>query len=145
MNNYFRYYSHKLRFGPWFKIKKHLFDIHLYSLQAADKFHESRICKVLYKLGLYTFYYDSPIGLYLWLSSPKDFEDIPDDKWHTNLRSLAGKCKAHLFQYAKGYGNKIGRFIGILYTQEDYYYILMDDNGNKWYESCVGKLEFLKD
>ena len=139
------YYLHKLKYGPWFKIKKHLFDIHLYSLQAADKFHESRLCKILFKLGLYTFNYDSPIGLYLWLSSPKDFETLTDENKYINLRSLAGKCKAHLFQKAKGYGSKTGYFIGILYTHEDLYYILMDNNGNKWYETCCGKLEFLKD
>lgn len=141
MNN-IRYYKHKLKYGPWFKPKKHWFDIHFYSLKAMDDFHDSRLCKFLCKLGLYTFHYHSPIGAYLWLSSPKDFENIPEH--NTNLHSLAGKCKAHLFQYAKGFGNKTGRFLGILVTQEDYYYILMDDEGNKWYETCVGRIEFIK-
>ncbi len=138
------YLLHKIKYGPWFKPKRHLFDLHFYSFTAVDKFHNSKICSLLYRLGLYTFSYNSPIGMYLWLSSPKDFENIPEDKYHNNLRILAAKCKVHLFQKAKGFGCKTGRFIGILVTQEDYYYILMDDYGNKWYETCVSRLEFIK-
>lgn len=138
---------YRLKYGPYLNVKKHLFDIHFYSLQAYNDFHEKRLCKILMRLGLYTGSFNSPIGIFLWLSSSKDFNDAELNRMYssTNLKVLAGKCKAHLFQKAKGYGSKIGRFIGILVTQEDYYYILMDDKGNKWYESCVGKIEFLKD
>ena len=136
------YYLHKIVHGSWFKLKKHWFDIHFYSLKAMDSFHDSKLCRLLFKLGFYTFNYCSPIGAYLWLSSPKDFDNIPENNY--NLRSLADECKKYLYRYAKGFGNKTGRFLGILVTHEDYYYILMDDEGNKWYETCVGKLEFIK-
>ncbi len=121
------------------------FDINLYSLKAYNNFHESRLCKWLFRFRLYTGSFDSPIGIYLWLSSPKDFNEIEIKRLGSeNLKFLAGKCKAHLFQYAKTHNNKTGRFIGILVTHEDFYYILMDDEGNKYYESCVDRLEFLK-
>ena len=121
------------------------FDINLYSLKAYNNFLESKLCRWLTRFKLYMDSFDSPIGIYLWLSSPKDFDENEIKRLGSeNLKSLAGKCKAHLFQYAKTHNNKTGRFIGILVTHEDFYYILMDDEGNKYYESCVGRLEFLK-
>ena len=139
------YYTHKLKYGPWFKWKRHLFDIHLYSLKAVENFHNSKLCKLLYRLGLYTFNYNSPIGLYVWLSSSKDFSQKDLKHRSSNLEHLAKICELHLYQRAKGFGTRTGKFIGILATHEDYYYILMDEYGNKWYETCCGKLEFLKD
>lgn len=125
--------------------RKFKFDINLYSLKAYNNFHESKLCRWLIRLGRYTGSFDSPIGIYLWLSSPKDFDENEIKRLGSeNLKSLASECKTHLFQYAKTYNNKTGRFIGILVTHEDFYYILMDDEGNKYYESCVGRLEFLK-
>lgn len=125
---------------------KYKFDIHLYSLKAYNNFHESKLCRWLIRLGLYTGSFDSPIGIYLWLSSPKNFDKTEINRLGSeNLKSLAGKCRAHLFQYAKTYNNKTGRFIGILVTHEDFYYILMDDEGNKFYITCCSKLEFIKE
>lgn len=141
------YWSHRIKYGPIFKYKHHLCDIKMHSLKQYNDFWESRICRFLMWTGLLTGNYDSPIGIELWLSSEKDFDEkelIRMEHSH-NLRILASRCKVHLFQKAKGFGSKVGTFLGILVTHEDYYYILMDKWGNKWYESCVGKLEFMKD
>lgn len=130
---------------PLFKIKKHLFDINLYSLKAYNDYIESKLFKILFYLGLDTLQYDSPIRINIWLSSPKDFYEEEIKRLQSkNLESLAGKCKTHLFQYAKDITGKKGRFLGILVTQEDYYYILMNDEGFKWHVTCCSKLEFIK-
>ena len=124
-----------------FNIHKHLFDIHLYSLKAYNDFRSSKVYKWLKRLGLYKEGYHSPIGLYLWLSSPKDF----DKEYLTdNLRHLSKVCELHLFQKVKSY-SRIGTLLGILVTHEDYYYILMDEYGNKWYITCCSRIEFIKD
>lgn len=118
----------------------------LYSLKQYNDFLNSKKCKFLSWLGLFTPYYDSPIGFELWLSSQDNFDEEQLNRCNShNLRVLAGKCKAHLFQKAKCFSNKTGIFLGILVTHEDNYYILMDEYGNKWYESCVGRIEFIKD
>lgn len=140
------YWLHRIKYGPYFRLKKHLFDIHLYSLEAYNSFITSKACRLLIRLGLFTGSYNSPIGLYLWLSSQKDFnkkalEELNDN----NLKHLSKVCELHLFQRVRSISGKIGTFLGILVTHEDYYYILMDDYGNKWYETCCSKLEFLKD
>lgn len=130
---------------PLFKIKKHLFDINLYSLKAYNDYRKSKLHRVLFYLGLDTSRYDSPIGINIWLSSPKDFNEEEIKRANSkNLSYLAGKCKTHLFQYTEDITGKKGRFLGILVTQEDYYYILMDNEGNKWYVTCVSKLKFIK-
>lgn len=142
------YFLHKLRYGPWFKFKRHLFDIKFHSLKQHNDFLESTICLVLYRLGLFTFQYDSPIGIELWLSSQKDFDEKELERMGQNahnLRIFKTKCELHLFQKARCFGNRAGIFLGILVTHEDYYYIFMDEYGHKWYESCVGKLEFIND
>lgn len=95
--------------------------------------------------GLLTNSYNSPIGIELWLSSEKDFNRKELERCDNTLKLLAAKCKTHLFQKARGFGSKVGILLGILATHEDYYYILMDSSGNKWYESCVGRLEFIKE
>lgn len=142
------YYLHKIKYGPWFKFKHHLFDIKFHSLKQYNNFWKSRICKLLLNIGLLTGSFDSPIGIELWLSSNKDFDEKELERMGSsahNLRLLRTRCDLHLFQKARGFGSKVGVFIGILVTHEDYYYILMDRYGNKWYESCVGKLEFVND
>lgn len=124
---------------------KYKFDINLYSLKAYNNFHESRLCRWLIRLGLYTGRFNSPIGINIWLSSPEDFNEKEIKRLQNkNLESLAGKCKSHLFQYAKDVTGKKGRFLGILVTQEDYYYILMNDEGYKWHVTCCSKIEFIK-
>lgn len=140
------YWLHRIKYGPWFKFKHHLFDIKFYTLKQYNDFCESKICKILFRLGLLTVSFNSPIGIELWLSSSKDFDKKELERTHShNLELLKTRCKLHLFQKVKCFGNKIGTFLGILVTHEDYYYILMDDYGNKWYESCIGKLEFIND
>lgn len=135
-----------LKYGPLFKFKHHLFDIKFHTLKQYNDFIESKLCKFLMRIGLFTRHYDSPIGIELWLSSSKDFDERELERTHShNLRLLKTRCDLHLYQKAKGFGSRIGRFLGILVTHEDYYYILMDEYGNKWYESCVGKIEFIKD
>ena len=137
-----KYYLYKLKYGPMFRIKKHLFDIKFHTLEQYNNFNNSKICKILYWLGLYTYAYNSPIGAELFLSSTKDF----DKKYlNNNLRHLETICNLHLFQKAKSFGSRVGLFIGILVTHEDNYYILMDDYGYKWYITCCGKLEFIKE
>ena len=140
------YWLHKLKYGPWFKFKHHLFDIKFHTLKQYNDFWESNICELLLKIGLLTGYYDSPIGTELWLASQKSFDEKELTRMGqsaNNLRLLKTKCNLHLFQKARCFGSRIGVFIGILVTHEDYYYILMDEYGNKWYESCVGKIEFI--
>ena len=141
------YCLHRIKYGPIFRFKHHLFDIKFHTLKQYNDFIYSKKCKLLVRLGLITANYDSPIGIELWLSSYKDFDK--QELYRTksnNLIRLATICDLHLFKKAKSqYCRRVGTFIGILVTQEDYYYILMDNYGNKWYESCVGKLEFIKD
>ena len=141
------YCLHRIKYGPIFRFKHHLFDIKFHTLKQYNDFIYSKKCKLLVRLGLITANYDSPIGIELWLSSYKDFDKNELDRLNdTNLTLLAKRCELHIFQKAKSqYGRRVGTFIGILVTQEDYYYILMDNYGNKWYETCVGKLEFIKD
>ena len=137
-----KYYLHKLKYGPMFRIKKHLFDIKFHTLEQYNNFEKSKICKILYWLGLYTYSYSSPIGIELFLSSTKDFDERYLDN---NLRHLETLCKLHLFQKAKSFGPRVGRFIGILITHDDYYYVLMDEYGNRWNITCCARLEFIKD
>lgn len=137
-----KYFLYKLKYGPVFRISKHFFDIKFHTLEQYNNFEKSKFCKILYWLGLYTRAYKSPIGAELFLSSTKDFDDKYLDN---NLRHLKTLCKLYLFQKAKSLGLKVGRFIGILVTHEDYYYILMDEQGNKWYITCCSKLEFIKE
>lgn len=137
---------YRLYYGPIFRFKKHWFDIRFYSLKQYNDFSESRLCKFLMWIGLYNDSFYSPIGIELWLSSFKDFDDKELDRFgSSNLKVLAAKCKIHLFQKAKGYGLKTGKLLGIMVTHEDFYYILMDEYGNKWYETCCSKLEFIKE
>lgn len=140
------YYLYNIKYGPLFKFKHHLFDIKFHTLKQYNDFLLSKKYKLLAHLGLITPTYDSPIGIELWLSSSKDFDK--QELYRTksnNLIRLATICDLHLFKKAKCFGSRVGILLGILVTQEDYYYILMDNYGNKWYESCVGKLEFIKD
>ena len=133
---------HKHNHYVFFKKKKHLFDIKFHTLKQYYEFEDSKLHKILSWLGLCTNKYNSPIGIELWLTSNKDF----DKKYLTNnLEHLAKICELHLFQKAKSFGPKIGRFIGILVTHEDYYYILMDEYGSKWYITCCSRLEFIKE
>lgn len=129
-----------------FKFKHHLFDIKFHTLKQYNDFIFSKKYKFLSRINLITPNYNSPIGIELWLSSPKDFDNKELDRLNSNtLKLLASKCKLHLFQKARCFSTRIGVFIGILVTHEDYYYILMDKYGNKWYESCVGRIEFMND
>lgn len=137
-----RYYTYRLKYGPVFKIKHHMFDIKFHSLKQFRTFERSTLCKLLRWIGLYTNQYNSPIGAELFLSSSRDFDEHYLDN---NLRHIATICRLHLFQRAKSFGSKVGRLIGVLITHEDYYYILMDEEGNKWYITCCGKLEFIKE
>lgn len=122
-----------------------MFDVDLRSLKAYNDYRNSKLHKVLFYLGLDTSQYNSPIAINIWLSSPEDFNEKEIKRLQSkNLESLAGKCKSHLFQYAKDVTGKKGRFLGILVTQEDYYYILMNDEGYKWYVTCCSKIEFIK-
>lgn len=140
------YYLYNIKYGPLFKFKHHLFDIKLHTLKQYNDLLYSKKYRLLARLGLITPAYDSPIGIELWLSSTKDFDkrELRRTK-SSNLIHLATICELHLFQKARCFGSRVGTLLGILVTQEDYYYILMDNYGNKWYESCVGKLEFIKD
>lgn len=127
-----------------FNIDKHWFDIYIHSLRRYNKILNSKLFRFITYLGLHTGSFDSPIGLWLELSSPSDFDKNELEKLGSeNLKRLARKCKLHLFQKAKTCTGREAIFIGILVTHEDYYYILMDECGNKWYESCVGKIEFI--
>lgn len=140
------YWLHRIKYGPIIRSKHHLFDIKMHSLKEYNDFLESKWFKFLLYIGLFTGNYYSPIGIELWLSSPKDFDEKELDRIFNNhnIKLLASRCKVHLFQKAKGFGSRIGTFLGILVTHEDYYYILMDEYGNKWYETCCSKLEFIK-
>ena len=130
----------------FFRIKKHLFDIKFYTLKQYNDFKESKIYKLLSQINLYTEQYNSPIGIELWLSSSKDFsEDEINRCTDKSIKYLATICRLHLLQKAKGFGSKIGILLGIIITHEDNYYILMDEYGNKWYENCCSKLEFIKE
>lgn len=142
-----KYYSHRhINHFLFFRNRRHLFDIKFHTLKQYNDFWESRICRFLMWTGLLTGNYDSPIGIELWLSSSKDFDSKEVDRCNDkNLKRLATICSLHLFQKAKSFSPKIGMFIGILVTHEDNYYILMDNYGNKWYETCAGKIEFIKD
>jgi hypothetical protein len=137
-----KYYLHKLRYGPVFRIKKHLFDIKFHTLEQYNNFEKSKFNKTLRWLGLYTHNYNSPIGVELFLSSTKDFDE---QYLNNNLNHLKTICRLHLFQKAKSYGSRIGVLLGILVTHEDYYYVLMDEYGYRWYITCCAKLEFIKD
>ena len=107
---------------------------------------ESRLFKILLFLKLITPSYNSPIGIELWLTSYKDFDEKEIDRSKNYvLKHLSIICELHLFQKAKSFSPKIGRLIGILVTHEDNYYILMDEYGNKFYITCCGKLEFIKE
>ena len=140
----FIYY--KFKYGPIFCFRRHLFDIKLYSLKQYNDFFDKKFVKFLGWLGLITMHTDSPIGIELWLSSPKDFNEEELERIHSKtLKYLGIQCRLHLFKKAKCFGSKTGTFLGILVTHEDYYYILMDEYGNKWYESCASKLEFIKE
>jgi hypothetical protein len=140
------YCLQRIKYGPIFRFKHHLFDIRLHTLKQYNDLVLSKKYRLLVRLGLITTNYDSPIGIELWLSSTKDFDNKELDRLGSNnLKLLAKRCELHIFQKAKSqYGRRIGTFLGILVTHEDYYYILMDEYGNKWYETCVGKLEFIK-
>ena len=136
------YNLHKLKYGPIFRIKKHLFDIKFHTLEQYNNFNDSKLCRILYWLGLYTYQYNSPIGAELFLSSTKDF----DERYlNNNLKHLQTICKLHLFQKAKSYGSRVGVLLGILVTHEDCYYVLMDEYGYRWYITCCGRLEFIKE
>ena len=132
---------YKHNYFTFFKKKKHLFDIKFHTLKQYCEFEESKLYKILSWFGLCTHQYNSPIGIELWLTSIKDF----DKEYLTHkLEHLAKICELHLFQKAKCYG-RIGIFLGILITHEDYYYVLMDEYGNKWNVTCSARLEFIKD
>ena len=72
----------------------------------------------------------------------KEAESVAEKTTDCNLASI---CE----MFVKNHGKRVesvagekGLLIGLNLTHEDYYYILQD--GEKtWYESCVGKLNFL--
>lgn len=135
-------HNHFLFFRP----KRYLFDIKFHSLKQYNDFVESRLYKILSLLKLTTSVYNSPIGIELWLSSSKDFDEKEIDRCKDkSLKHLATVCRLHLFQEAKSFSPRVGRFIGILVTHEDNYYILMDEYGYRWYITCCSKLEFIKE
>lgn len=141
-----KYHLYKLNHYLFFKNRRHLFDIKFHSLKQYNDFIESRLYKILLWLKFIKPTYNSPIGIELWLSSYKDFDnkelDRCDDK---SLKHLATVCELHILQKAKSFSPKVGRLIGILVTHEDNYYILMDEYGNKFYITCCAKLEFIKE
>lgn len=141
-----KHYLYKLNHYLFFRNRRHLFDIKFHSLKQYNDFIESRLYKVLLWLRLIEPTYNSPIGIELWLSSHKDFDNKELDRCnYKSLKHLATVCELHLFQKAKSFSTKVGRLIGILVTHEDNYYILMDEYGSKFYITCCGKLEFIKE
>ncbi len=62
----------------------------------------------------------------------RDKGDLPD--WFKNYMS-------HIGEKYKDYRGKEVTLIGMSETDEDYYYVLEDSNGEKLFESCVGPLK----
>lgn len=62
----------------------------------------------------------------------RDREDLPD--WFKNYISHIGE------KYKDCRGKEV-TLIGMSETNEDYYYVIEDSNGEKLFESCVGSLK----
>ena len=62
----------------------------------------------------------------------KDRGDLPD--WFKNYMS-------HIGEKYKDCREKEVTLIGMSETNEDYYYVVEDSNGEKLFESCVGPLK----
>lgn len=47
-------------------------------------------------------------------------------------------------KYKLPFSNIEATLVGMSYTDEDYYYVLKDDNGKRYFESCVGRIDPIK-
>ena len=75
-----------------------------------------------------------------------DFETIYyNNKYTQNLPEWLQEIANHIGEKCKLVGDEeIYTLIGISETNEDYYYYVEDDNGNRHFDSCVGKIEFIE-
>ena len=75
-----------------------------------------------------------------------DYETIYyNDKYVKHLPEWLQEIAKHIGEKCKlVMDNKIYTLIGISETNEDYYYYVKDNNGNKHLSSCVGKIEFIE-
>lgn len=87
----------------------------------------------LYDEGLEVCFFDKEA--LLQAETTWDGRPLPD--WFTNLAN-------HFGERVRDLGGTEGVLIGASYTDVDYYYIILDTEGNRHFSSCVGKIEFLK-
>lgn len=68
------------------------------------------------------------------------YAEKKDDR---NLKCILTELREHRGEHVELLGGRSGIFLGIEATHEDYYYIVMQDDGKKICSSCVGSLKFI--
>ena len=131
----------------WTKIGFHK-TIHLKTLKQYNDFFGRRwLLKFLWDIRLFGPFFNSPIWISLQLTKPEDFDQAEIDRSQSvNLNLIAKEVKSHLSKAVKrSFKDDTYILRGMELTQEDYYYILEDQNGKRCYETCVGGLNYIGD
>lgn len=93
----------------------------------------------LVNIGAETFYSGTTIDYCIY-----DVQTAKEVAEKTTDANLVAICDIFIKNYGKKMlcaSDSVGELIGLNLTHEDYYYILIDEDGNTWYESCVGKIK----
>lgn len=79
-------------------------------------------------------------GLIKWERIYQSYKEVED-------RNLPDWFKEYLLHVGEKYKNvvdKVFTLIGMSETNEDYYYVMQDLEGKRYFESCVGKITPIK-
>ena len=121
--------------------------IHFKTLKRYLDFEQGWWPAILFNLGLFSPGFFSPISLSVELTKPEDFDQTEIERSHSkNLDLICQEVKPNLGRMVRrrfGKPSKIYILEGLELTQEDYYFILKDENGDRCYVTCCTGLDFV--
>lgn len=113
------------------------YTIRFKSIKQMLDWEESRWFRIFARLGWFNPSYFSPIGYSLQLTKPEDFVDSQIKRSLCgNMKPICEYSKQNLGKTAIDHRGNHCIFEGLEITQDDYYYILKDENGRVIYENC---------
>lgn len=141
-----RFWIHRNLRKFWKAIHFHK-TIHFRTLKGYLDFEQGRWPVILFNLGLFCPELFSPISLSVELTKPEDFDQTEIERSHSkNLDLICQEVKPNLGRMVRrkfGKPSKVYILEGLELTQEDYYFILKDENGDRCYETCCSGLDFV--
>lgn len=130
-------------------LSNHFSNLYVKKFKSLEEMHawlDSKNCKRLCKFGLLQPSYFSPMHLSCVLDESNIHMDYIKSLNEINLEHMCNEYLQYKNVYCKCAGKyDYGYFVGVEVTQEDLYYVLMDDNksGSLLYCAGVGGIEVI--